>query len=389
MCKENIKKILDDYSSAVAENSEQLSQIRDDTNNKLQGFLSEREEYSIFDGDKIHALPSGGTVLSLSFLVYWMMNKATRISSNDVLKQLDDYINKKNYKNYALGILDGLNFSSVTMNTKPYDLGVGVFLCPIIRLPEEVHFQLEGVTKIGIQAGTGCVLFTEFESTPAFFENTDPIESDTSLLPNEYKKIDDAFLCLSLVRSGGLSAQIGKKTFASMPQMPINLNNSYSTGSNRNPRMDAPIIELEMKKARNLNLAFSEMSEDAKSHLRVSMHKFSQYTSEIDLVQGAIDLRVAFESFYQTGLGQQKRQNTAERAKFYSDESAEERESIFRLVRDFYGEASHAVHTGEIQAQSGENISKAARVLNVAICKRILSKENNIDWEELRQNVNT
>ena len=125
--------------------------------------------------------------------------------------------------------------------------------------------------------------------------------------------------------------------------------------------------------------------------LRVPMTRWwrSKSRSEFDLVDTALDLRIALETVFRTP-NPELSFRMAMRGAWYVGTDGEDRVRIFNLLRKAYQVCSTAAHTGRIEnrkGREGETLTAAQDICRRAIIKRLQGAGEEPNWDRLVLNA--
>lgn len=356
---------------------------KDSTGKECLDLISRIPEYKMFD-NHLQYLGNGGVNITKEQLLDWLLDRAKVVGSQQSVSELDFYISKSVVKADLIELVIG------THSDCEYEFSNGVKYTGLhnisnTSLAKDLVNESYG-TRTPFPSVTG-IFTTQFEHPVIHILNTD-ISRKNKNIEIPYDKLRDARLNLSLARPVRFGIHSIATTIVAADSLPfISVGNTWRIIQFKPPPLAPPILEIEFKAADKLLRNYESLESGFKNKLRIPLEKLNGFGSGESMVDRAIELRICLESiFLADGNKEQLRYRLALRAALFLGSSIEERQKIFKLIRDTYDMTSTVVHNGKFSKNDDTNLLyEAANLAKKAIIK--LMENGQVNWVDLELRV--
>jgi hypothetical protein len=325
-------------------------------------------------------------------VVEWLLFRAYQVNAKTAYEDLLSYINNDTFQAYAIMMISGL----------PVDNGFEI--CDGVKIVNFYSVCNKFFTKMSSDSNRynplpspridSCLLFPfVHEKLHLSDEQMEPChyrhpahERNIDIVNHAYKKMHDFRLLFTLLNRGPQSIGCSVVVEDNIPNF---CGVSWGIDSYRSSSFSFPLIGIFIPRIAELYKCFNMHSESIKDHIRVMLKCLNYFNSSSDLVQKAIDLRIAMESVF---LDKDNNHELAFRLSLRAallEESDKEKEDTRFLFKKVYNITSEAIHTGRLGNKSSEKATelfkKVIPKINAAVMKII--KKGEMNWNDLELNV--
>lgn len=344
--------------------------------------IREADTLQLFDGT-LQTIGSSAAAVDRDQLANWMVERARIVRARQAVEEVDQYIRSDSFEAYQVMLLSGLPVDA------EWDLGGEIQLVPPCAVPNQ---HLQAVWGRSLWSGLPTPELSSALIRPFHQQRVHLPQADTGEerppYPQEWRvaqqALEDARLCLALVRTYGCGVQAIGSTTVAADDVPILNGFAWSIHSYRTPRFEAPLISFEAQTARSLHEDFLLLGSADQEHLRIPMQKLNECAASLDRVQAAIDLRVALESlFLDDNVHGEQTYRLALRAAIFVGGNIEHRKETRKETKKAYSLCSRAVHTGRLSSRpaNGEVLKWGGNLVRKTLCRMIHDGNGKPDWD--------
>jgi len=346
--------------------------------------IREADTLQLFDGT-LQTIGSSATAVDRDQLANWMVERARIVRARQAVEEVDQYIRCDSFEAYQVMLLSGLPVDA------EWDLGGEIQLVPPCAVPNQ-HLQAAWGRSLWNGLPTpelSSALIRPFHQQRVHLSQAQAYTGEgRPPHPQEWRvaqqALEDARLCLALVRTYGCGVQAIGSTAVAADDVPILNGFAWSIHSYRTPQSEGALISFEARTARSLHEGFLLLGSADQEHLRIPMQKLNECAANLDRVQAAIDLRIALESLflYDKVQGEQT-YRLALRAAISAGGNIEHRKETRTKTRKAYSLCSAAVHTGRVSSKltDGEVLKWARNLVRETLCRMIHDGNGRPDWD--------
>jgi hypothetical protein len=290
-------------------------------------------------------LPGSSTIAGADGLAVWLLRHSTEIGTEAALADLDTFVAAKLVSMRRVTVLEGLTLvriCQVTDDTELLPWGA------LYQSPQKEHMQIAFMEQMRFPT---AALVRRFELPKVYIDPSIPPKEH--YFANVYDDLTDVLNCAGLF---GPAGPVVTASWGEAPQWVPTLGTAYSLGY-PSPRLNP--IQWPADAYERFPLLYKRFIEESSGHrlaLRVPLQRLNAAMTKANLVDAAIDCRIAVESLFlsdqQDDRGELTLRICIRAAKFLGSNYAE-RGEIYDLFRDLYHVGSVAVHSGTLSPTKG------------------------------------
>ena len=359
--------------------------IDDPAGKELLKIISNTTRYSIFN-ERLQYLALKGYLVTFAKLTDWLINRTRQVGAARAIDDLDHYVSSKEVSVDFVELILGVHLSPTPFEYKGYTFKNGVKITSLNDLRnQQLASDLTG--ELIIHQLPYPRIFTVLICScdqPVEHEKTDTSEARMNIIHSTLEKLENARLCLSLVRDVKYGTHCLAYSCIAPDNLPfINPVAGWALFTAKTPALQTVIKPTELQQADQLTEKFTKLNESFRTKLKIPLYKLSDFGTHDKLVDRAIDLRVCLEAiFLGGGVKDQLRYTLSLRAARFLGSTIEERKKILKVIKGAYDVSSTAVHNGKFSKKDKlDYLEEAAKLAQQALIKLI--KEGEPNWEEI------
>lgn len=313
---------------------------------KLEVILKDVPEYISVYG-KIYIIGNSEFQFNPDTLVQWLIYRSQSSSPTKALKDLDEFIKNKKIELFDIAFLDSLHIE------EEYEFcnGVQLIKASSINFSQKISNE--------VQKNNIAFLSPTFVDSVLVYKWTQEIEfkSDETSMPPRIplinEEIEDARLCLDIARGPQYGVHIFSSSRVPHDSVPSHLGmGKYSTPSYKPPNLSPPLIPLTCRKADSLLKKWNNLTQETRGKLRITLQRYSDFSSGQPWIDRLIDLRVCIESlFAKDNENELLTYKISLRAALFLGKTFEEKNKIRDTVKTAYDLSSKVLHGGKMPSK--------------------------------------
>lgn len=359
-------------------------QIKRCQSNSSLGYLVEKLQketnLEIFD-NKFQHVGYSKKLVDLEMLASWMIKTVQKTDIQSIEEIVDLYSEQSHFEAYAIVLLSNLYLEDSFQIDNSTEL-INSFKVPDQELSLASHD--ESLSNLPFPSYSAALL-KKFEH-PKFhsLDPTSPYYAD--YLDKTFVDLDDIKLCLGISIPSGLAIQSMGATVITPPDVPNLTERSWKIGTIRPPKPPALFAEKNFENASSIIHSFLALDEQTRERLRIPLKKINESVCSENLIEVSINLRTAMESlFLDPEANQELSHRVSIRAALLLSENIQERQKVYKQIKNAYNFGSKAVHTGRIKSKNLNSVEKDLRVAIELVIKavKIIIKKPDINWAQV------
>jgi hypothetical protein len=326
-------------------------------------------------GDIIHPHPSkDGTPFPIIDLSVWLLEQATRYSSQEAIEHLRNYVSTGSITAYHVQPLAGIQM----LSDAPFCFGNGVVIAPSGHLPNRtLASKLWEISRSSVPLPH---LYTVLYSTHTFDVST--FEQGQGTITHQ--AFEDVTFCISLatdVDKGGIfgvSSTLvlddklpGSDSIPTWALFPINEPKGWFVN----------LTHDNLNKAERILQFFAVESLDL-DRIRIPLRHFNLCRANTSDVERAGHLRTTLETIFLDNEKAELSYRLSLHAALFLADTLEDRTRIQKTAKDAYKVCSGAVHSGKVLPKDIGVLSKGLSICQRAL-QRILQQGRFPDWKAI------